>query len=523
MSPDPSREKCMHSSKLDVLSCLAGAGSLLLIACSPGRGLTPADTLAVSRSGFGTGAATTESADTVPLAVCGPGSNPETGLQGQVTLMDRLSGRSQEGYSCNLERIGQYRGEGASWQHAWYQDCAYYGQSDREISDGYSPTLQHPGTVVLDVRDPTAPMATAWLADPTMLDPWESLRAAQARGLLMGVQEGGEGFAIYDLKTDCRQPQMLASLTANVTIGHEGALAPDEQTYFGASSLDDPAIAAVDIADPADPEFLAILPESTHGLSISEDGTRAYLARSGTGTLPGMENENGLVILDISEIQQRVQDPDYRTISTSFFADGSGAQSSIAVRYGSRPYLIFFDELGSVLGSPQAACAQNLPPFGFARIFDISDEAQPKLVAKLMNEVANPSNCAATMNDNVSQGLFGYDTHYCAVDRHQDPTALACGQFNSGLRVYDIRDPYRPTEIAYYNPPASPGHRPGSNYNHVGACGPTDWSTSMTRFIPQRAELWFTSQCGGFQVLRFTNNAWPFRPGSTDRENSDGH
>jgi hypothetical protein len=44
----------------------------------------------------------------VPRANCGPGSRPETGLQGQVPLADRQSGRSSQGYWCNLELVGRY-------------------------------------------------------------------------------------------------------------------------------------------------------------------------------------------------------------------------------------------------------------------------------------------------------------------------------------------------------------------------------------------------------------------------------
>src|SRR5882672_6643849 len=50
----------------------------------------------------------------VPKATCGPGDHPETGLQGQVPAALRAAGF--KGFNCNLELIGQYRGEGANWQ-----------------------------------------------------------------------------------------------------------------------------------------------------------------------------------------------------------------------------------------------------------------------------------------------------------------------------------------------------------------------------------------------------------------------
>lgn len=63
----------------------------------------------------------------VPRAECGAGSRPETGLQGQVS--DRESGRSAEGYTCNVEVVGHYGAaegfEGAEWQHAWFDHGAY--------------------------------------------------------------------------------------------------------------------------------------------------------------------------------------------------------------------------------------------------------------------------------------------------------------------------------------------------------------------------------------------------------------
>jgi hypothetical protein len=51
-------------------------------------------------------------------------------------------------------------------------------------------------------------------------------------------------------------------------------------------------------------------------------------------------------------------------------------------------------------------------------------------------------------------GLSGstYGSHHCSVDNKHNATTLACSYFNSGIRVFDIRDPNRRKEVAYYNP-----------------------------------------------------------------------
>src|SRR2546425_12714024 len=53
---------------------------------------------------------------TVPKATCGPNDHPETGLQGQVPAPLRAAGF--KGFNCNLELIGQSKGDGANWQRS---------------------------------------------------------------------------------------------------------------------------------------------------------------------------------------------------------------------------------------------------------------------------------------------------------------------------------------------------------------------------------------------------------------------
>jgi hypothetical protein len=445
----------------------------------------------------------------VPRADCGPNDRVETGLQGQTTLAERLSGASEEAYNCNLELVGQFGGEGASWQFAWFDDCGYYDTAN-------NPAQQHRGVVVVDASDPSNPQATAYLADRAMLDPWESLKVNKRRKLL-GATKGPGGpndryFSFYDI-SDCAHPKLLADVEVAGHIGHAGGFAPDGLTYYG-TSLNNPGhLTAMDISDPTNPKVVAISRQFIfHDISISDNGTRLYAAQAGHST-GNLTQQNGLMILDVSDIQYRRSNPQFRVIGSLFWEDGAVAQMTQPVKIKGRPYLIFVDERGSGRahgGGREGwamACSMGLPPFGFARIIDISDETRPKTISKLMLEVHDPANCSLVLDDNP-QASFAYDSHYCTVDNPNNAKLVGCGYFGSGLRVFDIRDPYHPKEIAYYKPPARRTEvRLGSNWWPRLPDRTIDWASSNVRFFRHKGDLqiWFTSQDNGFQIVRFTN------------------
>jgi hypothetical protein len=159
-----------------------------------------------------------------------------------------------------------------------------------------------------------------------------------------------------------------------------------------------------------------------------------------------------------------------------------------------------------------------------ARIIDISDETNPRIVSRLGLEIHDPKNCFSqgVVNDIVGLNIFTYGSHYCSVDNKTNTTTLACGYFNSGIRVFDIRNPEQPKEIAYFNPrsvinaggpmPASPGS------NHVSVnqwrAGGPDWCSAQVHLNASEGTLWTTCQDNGLLMLKFTNGVWPF-PGTT--------
>jgi hypothetical protein len=479
----------------------------------------------------------------VPKAVCGPGDKPETALQGQVTKEMREAGF--QGFSCNLQLLAQIKGEGSNWQSAEWREgrgkkrkvCAYHGTASPNLS---GPGRANLGVRAIDISDPTKPYTTAYLQTTSMLDPWESLKINERRQLLGAVNGAdGNGVAaidIYDVSGDCRYPQLLSSVPLGTVdgggivlpglTGHEGSWAPDGLTYYGRGNRN---YYAVDTINTLAPKLINVWnpPEgsSGHGMSISDDGTRGYFiasAQVGGAALtdPNVPAANGLLIYDLTEVQQRRPDAKVKLISQLMWKDGAVGQHTIPIRINKKPYLIHVDEAGSGGFASAAqfatACAAGLPPFPMVRIIDISDETNPKIIAKVMLETHDPANCDKVAPDVAGLLSFTYGSHYCSVDNKKRTTTLACGYFNSGIRVFDIRDPVRPREIAYYNP-ASTSLPPGSNHSRAGGwvAGGPDWCASSIHLDAELGTLWTTCQDNGLLSLKFTHNAWPFAESRT--------
>jgi hypothetical protein len=133
---------------------------------------------------------------------------------------------------------------------------------------------------------------------------------------------------------------------------------------------------------------------------------------------------------------------------------------------------------------------------GAARIIDVADPGAPKVIADIRLEVNSPEARAGEQaQDPGAQSIFGYAAHYCAVPRADDPGIVACSFMLSGLRVFDIRRPTHPVEVAYYNP--------------SGTATAPYRTLSAPAFAPERREIWYTDGNYGFFALAVTNGAWP--------------
>ncbi|MET7772209.1 hypothetical protein [Nocardia sp. NPDC005366] len=432
----------------------------------------------------------------VPRADCGAGSMPEPGLQGDVPAADRDNGRSTRGYRCNMSMVGNYAGRGAGITSTSFEHCAYMGSffPGDLISEGR-------GVQVLDVSDPADPRPTVTLTEPAMLaGTWESLKVHADRELLVGtgVPTGvGVGYlSIYDI-SDCAHPRLLnADAGTNLAMPlpittHEAGFSPDGNTYW-ASGLVPGFISAVDISDPVHPRVIwqGLTGIESHGMGFSPDGTRMYISAL-----------SGFTVLDVGAVQRREPAPQVRHLGRVFWTDGTATQHSVAVTYDGEPYLYTVDEGGS----------------GGVKLIDVSDDTAPTVVAKIKLEINLPQNQDTGLGSAMGGGVFAYESHYCAADRPDDPTALACGWISSGIRVFDVRDPRSIHEIAYFNPPARTG-RFAEMWNSPHALSsvigfPALSTTALARavldgeFDPSAA---LTSRSGDF--LGDTSTDWCFSP-----------
>jgi hypothetical protein len=444
-----------------------------------------------------------------PDLPCGPNDRPET-IQGRVPLADYESGRADLGYTCNASEVSQVGspedGTAASGGYRVHR----YVDAAGHVCAFYDTTLlwpvnlqagpERPGVWVLDMTDPANPVHTATLRTPAMQSPHESLALNEKRGLLGAVFANpafyhGE-FDLYDVSADCRNPVLQSSLPMGV-LGHEGSFAPDGNTYY-ASSLYGHTLTAIDTSNPLVTRTLwTSLKWNVHGMNLSEDGNLLYfadLARNGFNSFEQAGSETkGMTVLDVSQVQSRVLNPQVSIVSHLTWPWVSTPQTVLPITIKGHDYAVEVDEFGSQTNN-----------VGAARIIDISNPAAPEVVSNMrlaVHNVEHRTDGSQTNDPNATNGLQGYGGHYCQVPRKDDPGVVACSFILSGLRVFDITNPREPVEIAYFN-------QPSTVKNSVD--GPEGaYAMSQPAFDVERQQVWYSDGNSGFYVVQIENGVWP--------------
>lgn len=442
----------------------------------------------------------------VPEARCGPGSRPETDIQGRVPEADYESGRAARGYRCNTRQVGHY-GKSGGFKTLRYVDrqgraCAYYDSDPIAPHDILGGILEDGlGVVALDMSDPSAPRRTANLMTPAMIAPHESLLVHQRRGLLiavMGTLATAPGFVdIYDVKDDCRHPKLLSTFPSAL-FGHESGLSPDGRTFWSAGAAGS-NLTALDISRPRHPR--KIFNENGfvyHGLRFSPDGRSMYVANIGSPGTGGILSGSGMRIYDVSEVNAHQPDPEIRLLSDLTWPEVSIPQSAEPFTVDGHQYVLEVDEFIDLF-TFESAGRFRTAPVGAARIIDVDDPRRPEVVSDIRLAVHQPAHRDDDLfrDPGNASPAQGYAAHYCSVPRRDNPGLAACSMILSGLRVFDIRDPENPREVAYFNRPKLPSL----------ALTPEVGSYAMSRpaWDIERRQIWYTDVHTGFYAVRLTN------------------
>jgi hypothetical protein len=417
--------------------------------------------------------------------MCGSLDRPETGVQGDVPLADQLSGRAREGYSCGLSLVGASTlgDRGGNGNMVWAGDCAY---------------IAGDGIAVVDVSDPTAPVHTTTLHGPGSDMSIETIAAVDVPGRQI-LAAGRYGFQfdfglagqapvdIYDV-SDCAAPRLLTTFLMPGAV-HNLTFSADGTRLWSTIPLQ-----AADTTDPANPVYLGSLDDAlrtngplhleyAHEVWPSEDGNRILIG----GQLFGDE---ATMIFDVANWP--AEPP---RLLSSFAGPGHSVRTATI---GGRDYVLHSDE--SIVSPISNGCVPSLAtPAGGASepmLTDVTDLAEPARVGTLSLAINQPEHCL----DALASGVNG-SSHYQDVDDPDDTTFAMVSMWHSGLRLFDLRDPANPTEVAYFNPGLYDLGLSGA-IDAIGLPGRgMDMAWAHVRYDAETGHIWLATRAGGFWVL----------------------
>lgn len=404
-------------------------------------------------------------------ALCAPGDpNREPGIQGQVPRGRRPA------WDCGVRPIGFLAGANGALAVAGH--CAYTGGG----LDGGNG-----GVRVIDVRDPTQPRLVRVLDTGSrellgaQLTATRGLLATRHRAAARDGQVLGRDMLVdvWDVFADCTNPRLLrtvrlstgSDLTGDppMEIGgpaHNLKFNPAATKLYG--SLPPQEIDVTDLAHPekwtvrrlncvissqSTPYYRAVpglcevagkydtpvgggraYPQLDHEPSFNADGSRLYLG----GQLPD-PYANRMLVIDMTK-------PTPVVLGVEEQAPG---HSIDFMTIKGRKYLLHSNEISAT----GCALPDKLRPtfLGFADrayVLDVTNERDPKKLSEIRLAASKTSECSGA-------GLGGPSTAYHDVDNRTNTTYAVIGFTSAGHRIFDMRNPRRPVEVAYFNHGAS--------------------------------------------------------------------
>jgi hypothetical protein len=373
-----------------------------------------------------------------------PGSMPSEKLLGSLTLV---------GHDPLFER-------GMNAALAVWRDFVYVG-SRTDGSKGHP----HPGVLVVSVEDPNDPRVISEIGPPDEGNPGESsreLRVWPSARLLLVLNFGCDpiihscsGFGVsptirfYDISGQHGADPVLVSTYRPTRTPHEFFLWLDPSEpkrallFMSTPGFSDGSLLVTDVSRAREGRFEEVASWTTsfpdpgpddnlHSLSVSSDGTRAYLAYLTAG----------FFILDTSEVARGRPDPAIRLVTPlANRAQWAGRGAHSAVRIPRRDVVLTTDEVYGGPG-PDDGC-----PWGWVRLIDVSDESRPEVISEY--KVAPYNDRAYCEGVSAARDLgSSFSSHNPTVTEH-----LAIVAWHSaGLQAFSTADATHPQQVAEFVP-----------------------------------------------------------------------
>jgi LVIVD repeat len=184
---------------------------------------------------------------------------------------------------------------------------------------------------------------------------------------------------------------------------------------------------------------------AVHSLSVSPDGSRAYVAVWGGTYLE----------LDTSDLANGVADPSVNVLTpVDNRPTWPNPNGHSAVKVPGRPLVVMTDEIyGDYDRVNDAPLNHSGCPWGWMRLIDISDPVHPVIVGEYKTEQNTDAYCQSAAGQDPS------NTTYTSYASH-NPTVLPDLAFidwhSSGLRAIDISNPAAPSTAGFFVPEPLP-------------------------------------------------------------------
>jgi hypothetical protein len=366
----------------------------------------------------------------------------------------------------------------------------------------YTGSLWHRGWTILDVSDPAEPEFVAFVPGPD--NSW-TIQIQVADGKMITALEriapgwGGaddqpfsEGFLIWDVSQPTK-PRQLGYFRTGSSGTHRNFYDGGSLVHAAAAApgFDKKIYRIVDISDPVEPREVGrfSLPEQAEGAAKTDarlschgpphvEGNRAYLSYG----------DGGGIIVDVSDLAnpRMLGQIAFRGITSS-----QGIHTFLPLPR--RKIALINDEAIRENGDED---------LNMAGLVDIADEKKPRMISVF--PLPKPPLESGLKNFYEKGGRFGphnqhHPNHQACLEDRDDLAYLT--YFNAGLRVYDIRDPRAPEEIACFVPP-NPRKRIGTKPSRLVA-------QTEDVLVDRRGFIYISDKNLGIFVLR-VQKLWPY-------------